>query len=270
MELQDLLPAAVSVVAPAQADDPLPESEQPLVGQRDAVRVAREVFEDLARSREGFLGVDDPVVLPEISKRHVRRETGLVSKRALQEVEVFAAEDTGQSAHRKEEVPVGGTNPASTCGIEATRREHAVQVDVKGEVLAPGVKDRDHARLGTEVLRVASEGEQGLGRGPEQEIVDQVWMAKRDGIQQVRQGEDDVEVVDREKLLEASLEPSLLGQGLALGTVAVAAGAPDCAFLTTIRTDLPEPPEGRSPTSSSFPHQRQLHFPIGLVFDPFF
>ncbi len=25
-----------------------------------------------------------------------------------------------------------------------------------------------------------------------------------------------------------------------------------------------------SPTSSSFPHQRQLHFPIGLVFDPFF
>ena len=84
-----------------------------------------------------------------------------------------------------------------------------MQVDVKGEVLAPGVKDRDHARLGTEVLRVASEGEQGLGRGPEQEIVDQVWMAKRDGIQQVRQGEDDVEVVDREKLLEASLEPSL-------------------------------------------------------------
>ena len=82
MELQDLLPAAVSVVAPAQADDPLPESEQPLVGQRDAVRVAREVFEDLARSREGFLGVDDPVVLPEISKRHVRRETGLVSKHA--------------------------------------------------------------------------------------------------------------------------------------------------------------------------------------------
>ncbi len=65
--------------------------------------------------------------------------------------------------------------------IETACRDDAVQVDVKGEVLAPCVKDRDDARLGTQVARVASELVQGLGCGLEQERVGQAWAAKRLG-----------------------------------------------------------------------------------------
>lgn len=54
-ELQDLLLAAVGVVAPAQTHDATIEFEQAVVGQRDTMGVAGEVVEDASRPSKGFL-----------------------------------------------------------------------------------------------------------------------------------------------------------------------------------------------------------------------
>ena len=55
----------MAVVAPAEADLPVVEGEESVVGDGDAVSVAAEVVEDLLGAGEGGLGVDDPLGLAE-------------------------------------------------------------------------------------------------------------------------------------------------------------------------------------------------------------
>src|SRR6185503_3566797 len=45
---------------PAEADATVLAGEEPTVGDRDAVGVAPQIFEDLLRATEGALGIDDP------------------------------------------------------------------------------------------------------------------------------------------------------------------------------------------------------------------
>ena len=53
-----------AVVLVAEADVAVVHVEQPLVGDRHAVPVAADVFEDLWRTGEGPFGVHDPVRVP--------------------------------------------------------------------------------------------------------------------------------------------------------------------------------------------------------------
>jgi hypothetical protein len=70
-----------------------------------------------------------------------------------------------------------------------------MQVDVKREILPPGVEHHDEGGLRTEVPSIAGEREKGVGCGLKQEPVDEPWAMDRDGIEQVRKREDHVEVV---------------------------------------------------------------------------
>src|SRR5207249_5707959 len=67
-ERHDLHAGAVGVVSPAKAHEAVSVTDEPLVGDRHAVRVAREVFQDLRGPGERPFGVDDPVMLPEVRK----------------------------------------------------------------------------------------------------------------------------------------------------------------------------------------------------------
>ena len=49
-------------IAPAEGDVAIREGDQPGVGDGDAMRVGTEIAQDMFRSAEGRLGVDDPVV----------------------------------------------------------------------------------------------------------------------------------------------------------------------------------------------------------------
>jgi hypothetical protein len=73
-----------------------------------------------------------------------------------------------------------------------------MQMDVEREILTPGVEHGDDARLGSEVTRVASERQESVGGGSEQRAVHEPGTLECEGIQPVRQGEHDVDVVDRE------------------------------------------------------------------------
>src|SRR2546430_7904134 len=51
---------ALPIVLPAETDMGLVKIEQAAVSNRDAMRVAREISQDLLRTGEGLFGIDDP------------------------------------------------------------------------------------------------------------------------------------------------------------------------------------------------------------------
>jgi len=95
---------------------------------------------------------------------------------------------------------------------------------VEQEVLPPGVEHGGHRDLRAEMLRIASDLQQGLRCRIEQDLVTKSLVAQQKGIQDVRHGEDDVEVRDREQAGQTLLQPLCTLRTLALWTVPVTAG----------------------------------------------
>jgi len=87
--------------------------------------------------------------------------------------------------------------------------------------LAPGVQHHDDAEAG--VPAVAGEGLQGLGGALEQQIVDEHRVLTRQRQQGVGQGEDDVEVLDRQQFQLPGVDPGATLAGSAFGAMAIPA-----------------------------------------------
>ena len=75
----------MSIVLPAEGDVSVIHRQQPVIGDGHAVRVAGQILQDVFRSSERCLGVDDPV-LPEESAEE-RRECFFVCQLAALPVE---------------------------------------------------------------------------------------------------------------------------------------------------------------------------------------
>src|SRR4051794_26023475 len=81
-------------------------------------------------------------------------------------------------ARRRKVHPDDANEEARAAGDEASvrpdpaPRHDAVDVRVMGERLPPRVQDRDHPGLGAQMLRIGADGANGLGRGLEQDVVD--------------------------------------------------------------------------------------------------
>jgi hypothetical protein len=95
---------------------------------------------------------------------------------------------------------------------------------VMGHRRAPAVEHGGEAEVGAQVPGIGGDGEQRLGRRAEQQIVDHRFVLIGDRGDLCRQGEDHVEVVDRQQIGLARGEPILRRRALALGAMAVAAG----------------------------------------------
>lgn len=78
LQRHGLLAIVIPVVAPAEADLPLVDIHQAVVGDRDPMGVPTEVLEDLRRSAEWGVRIDHPLGLPE--GRQVLLEDGRVSE----------------------------------------------------------------------------------------------------------------------------------------------------------------------------------------------
>ncbi len=61
LELHDFCRAVLTVILPGEGDMIVVESNEPAVGNRDAMGVAAEIGQDLCGSAEGPLGVNNPV-----------------------------------------------------------------------------------------------------------------------------------------------------------------------------------------------------------------
>ena len=65
----DLLLAAVRIVFPAKRDSIILEGHESMVGDGDAMRIAGQIVQNMFGTAEGRLGVDDPVLVEELSEK---------------------------------------------------------------------------------------------------------------------------------------------------------------------------------------------------------
>ncbi len=111
---------AVGGIAPSEGDVAIGESNQPAVGNGDAMSIGAEITQHLFRSAEGRLGVDNPVVAEQYSQPCAEGVWLGNSQQAAVELELtamegvaksgdeLAAEDTAEHADGKEEGTPGG------------------------------------------------------------------------------------------------------------------------------------------------------------------
>lgn len=133
-----------------------------------------------------------------------------------------------------------------------------MQVRVRLQPLPPGVQHREEADLGAEVAGIGGDPPQRLGGGLEEQAIDGTLVLERQRREPIGQGEDDVEVLDGQELVEALLQPPLLGQRLALRTVPVAAGVVGVAQLAAAIADLEVAPEHGRAAGLDRPHDAVL------------
>ena len=139
-----------------------------------------------------------------------------------------------------------------------------------GHGRAPGVEHGGEADAGTEMLRVGGDPRQGRARGPEQQIVDGGLVLEGDGGDLGGQGEDDVEVADREEVGLAGGEPVPRRRTLAAWAVPVTAGIVGDAQVAARVAALDMPAEaGRAALLDRRHHlerrQVQVPGPIGAI-----
>ena len=108
-----------------------------------------------------------------------------------------------------------------------------------GHRRAPGVEHGDEADAGTEMLWIGRDGEQRLGRRAEQQVVDHRLVLTGDRGNLGRQGEDHVEVVDRQQIGLAGGGPSLAAAPWHLG---------QCRLRKSCRRSGVELPPGTPPS----------------------
>jgi hypothetical protein len=65
----DFLLAAVGIVFPEKRDLIILKRNQAMVGDGDAVGIASEIVQNMLGTAEGWLGVDDPVLVEELSEK---------------------------------------------------------------------------------------------------------------------------------------------------------------------------------------------------------
>ena len=153
-----------------------------------------------------------------------------------QAVEELAAEDLGQRAHGEEEARVSRRDPAGAVRGQGASGHDAVEMEMEQEGLAPGVEDGRDAELSAQVLGIARRGLERLAGCGEEQVVEEAGPPEGQAMELVGERKDDVEVGDGEEIGAPGLEPVLLGEELALGAVAVAAGVVDGAAVAAAVT----------------------------------
>ena len=109
------------------------------------------------------------------------------------------------------------------------------------EGLTPGVEDGRDADRAAEAAGIAAEGEQRVGGRPEQERVDHAWIALRERVERMGQGEDHMKVRNRQELRVTGRDPARTGLRLTRGTVAIPTGVVANPRGATVVTRLPMP-----------------------------
>src|ERR1017187_9841724 len=98
-----------------------------------------------------------------------------------------------------------------------------MQVGMKEEILSPTVEHGKEADLGTEMFGIGSDGGQGLGRGAEQNAVDEIFVLVSHGGDRFGEGEDDMKIRSWENFRFPFFDPFRTRQRLALGAMSIAA-----------------------------------------------
>jgi hypothetical protein len=231
-EAHEASASAAAVVPVGERNACVVDGREPGIGDGGAVRIAGKIGEHALGSAEGRLGVDDERALAQGA--HALGEGAGVCQRGqiAEEAEFAAAEGGGeaikeepaerlrQSVNGQQEVRLAA-DPAPAIEGDAAARNEAVDMRVMGDRLSPGMQHRDQAEPGGQ----APDGErhERLGRCAHQEAVDSLLVLESDLGSRRRQGEDDVEIGNRQQLRLTSRQPLRSRRPLTLRTMAVSA-----------------------------------------------
>ncbi len=86
------------------------------------------------------------------------------------------------------------------------------------------MEHREAPDLGSEMLGVEGNLQKGFRAGPEQQVVEELFVLQHQWRELVGQGKDHVEVFDREQFFLASREPAATSRYLTLWAVPIATG----------------------------------------------
>jgi hypothetical protein len=234
---------SMGAILPAEGDLTVLERDEPLVGNGNAMSVSAEVGQDLLGSREGRLGVDDPFLPGRLGEEEggaFAGEAGQASpvQAGLDAGKEFSAEDAGEDADGKEETGVG-EDPAVALGRQASPGDNAVEVGVEEKRLGPGVQNGGEPDLGAQTLGIEGDLLEGVRHAREKEAVHSGRIGEEERREFLGNGENDMEVLHREKIRLSGLNPAGFVKALTLGTMAIPAGVVGNLLVTTF-VALPE------------------------------
>ena len=157
-----------AVLLVLKGDLAIGDTEQTLIADRDSVRVAAKIFENLLRTAEWRLGVDHPFHAAERCEQ--RPEPGrvpepfdgtgkleqIVLKGRLKRFQKKPPEKPGQNADTEEEPRPAG-DPLGAIRTQSAAGNNAMDVRVKQKILAPRVKDGEEANARAEMFGIGGD-----------------------------------------------------------------------------------------------------------------
>lgn len=225
---------AVSIVAPMEGDLAVTNIDNSVVGDGDSMSIAPKIIQDFLGAAKRWLGIDDPFdlrewlqplaevfVISQISEEPIESELSLAMG-TFQGLEKASPKVSRKNTNGKKETRTR-RNPSLSCGIEAATGHNAMEVGMKAKTLSPSVQHRHESDLGAEVFGIRRDCAQGLGRRLVQHVVNETLVLQADPRDFVRNGEDDMEVLDGQELINASFKPLRLTGGLTFRTMPIAA-----------------------------------------------
>ena len=201
-------------------DSPIGNIEYPGVSDSHSIGIAPDVFEHLSDSFGRGLGMDNPWIVEALLAYVFGEGNFLLFQPTGQEIHETPTEPVAHSGHGKEKrrTPASMDIVPYTIRINASTGYNAVNVGVVKKVRSPRVEDGCHAGLkplpGSECIN-------GGPCGLEHTVVELPLVGYCNGMQTVRHGEHDMEVLGRDNLFPAAADPFLAFLVLTLWTVSV-------------------------------------------------
>ena len=152
-----------------------------------------------------------------------------VTEVALQSADKLTAKNLSEHRDGKKEASVRW-NPMRVIEGQSASGDHTMGVRVMFEFLIPGVEHTEEADFGAEMLGITSDFEEGFGAGLQQQMVQDFLVLQGERGQLMGQGEDNMDVARREKLLTTRLEPTLAGVGLTGSKILSSSCRNQCRF----------------------------------------
>jgi hypothetical protein len=165
--------------------------------------------------------IESGPVLSDVRRDHERSVVVCLDDGVLDE----GAKAAGENFDREKECAGRDVYPAAAIEREAAAGNDTMNVGVKDQGLAPGVKHGEDADVCAK--RRGRDIDQGLASGAKQNRIEDLRRVLDQRVQTLRDGEDDMEVGNVEDLFAPLLEPVLAGLGPTAGTMAVAARVPE-------------------------------------------
>ena len=221
------LPAAMAGVLVAETDRAILDREHAAMGQGDPVDRPAHVAEHLFGPVQGRLTGDDP------RRRPDRRRDGEIGTGLAHQIPEAAAEEHGERPHRHE-VGLAGRPPLAPISGDPAGWHQAMDVRMVDQRPGPGVQDTQDPDQAPHVMWVRGERDERWRRGSEQDVVQVFLVGAYKRPQLLGQGQDDMNVGNRQEILTPFCQPGFGVEVMTRGATAVAAGVVDVVCLTTV------------------------------------